>query len=173
MADDICDRVRLAGSGRTLNRYAGGALQTLHNRHLLVVIGQREKQLLDLAVATRRSAARQTPKSDWLKLKGFVGRLRNQRQRAFMDRAAVFEFFLQTLEVFEEKVDRPWSREHHPGVRYDEMGACGGSRTVLVQDFLVLAFTVEVAGDQFEDVRVAARIKRSRRPVLLSRKLGN
>ena len=36
-----------------------------------------------------------------------IGRLRYQCERAFMDRAAAFEFLLQTLEIFKEIIDGP------------------------------------------------------------------
>ena len=85
-----------------------------------------------------------------------------------MDGAAILELLLQALEVFEEKVDRPRPGEQYPGVGYEEVCARWRGRSVLVQDFLVLALAVEIARDQLEYVRIAAGIEWRRWPVFLS-----
>jgi len=43
MADQVCDRVALAGSWRAFHQHAGLDLQTVNDLALLIVGGQREE----------------------------------------------------------------------------------------------------------------------------------
>ena len=45
VADNVGNRVGLASAGRPLHGYARGFLQALHNRYLLIVVGQRKVKL--------------------------------------------------------------------------------------------------------------------------------
>lgn len=42
-----------------------------------------------------------------------------------MDSAAVFELLLQSLQIFEEVIDRPRPGKQYPGIRYDKVRAGG------------------------------------------------
>src|ERR1700722_2838923 len=85
-----------------------------------------------------------------------------------MDRAAVLELFLQALQIFEEEIDGAWPGKQDPGVRHDKMCASRRGRAILVQNFLVLAFAIQIARNQLEHIGIASGVERSGRPVLLS-----
>src|ERR1700723_1245156 len=159
MADDVCDSVGLACPRRSLNGHTRSPLQLLHDGHLLIVVGQREIQLLDLTACSRCPTSRQPTECNRLKPDRLIRWLRYECERTFMDSATSFELLLQALEIFEKVVDGSWSGEQYPRVRYDKGGASRRSQAILIQNSFILALAVQVAGDRLEHVRVLSGIE--------------
>ncbi len=146
VTDDVGDRVRLAGAGRTLHRDAGRTFQLLDDGFLLAVVRQREVQLARLAGID--GAAGQAAKRNRLVFEHRAAGRRDKAQRPVRQCFGVVHAVFQARDVVDQEVRRTRPGEDHPAMRDDEALARGRR---LRGGHVVARVGADLAGDQLED----------------------
>ena len=160
VADDVGDRVRLAGAGRPLHRDPLGLFELLDDGDLLLIVGQREEQLPNLAAAAIRGAAGQSPEADVLERRRLVRRQGDECGGAFRNVASVRQPLLEPLQVVEQIVVRAGPREERPGIGHDKMLARRWHGFVFCRYGTIDAPALHVGGDELQKVGKGAGIER-------------
>ena len=158
VADDVGNRVGLAGARGALDHHAGRPFEHLDNGFLLLVVGQREKELTRLALLSGRSA--QASERNRLVLNDVVGRRRHQRDRAWRNHVTRLQPVLQPFDVHDKVVVRANPREQHP-TRCHKQVRLGRGKALIGR--VVSPLLVEVASGELQDGFDARDVERRHR----------